>query len=173
MNNKNFKYFLLAAAIIVWGLVIRTVVKGLASDDKPNSKAPINLSAIDYSIKTDSFLLFNTYTDPFIPEIDTLQQKIDFINTQLKNVTTGTETFQPINTPTVVAKPDISFIKYNGMVANSSLKNKKAGFVTINGKDYMIKEGQKLEDIIIKKINKASLVINYKKQQFILQNNMQ
>jgi hypothetical protein len=173
VNNKNIKYLLLAAAVCVWGLVIYNIIKGLAKDDIPKAITNNPMPKVDYSIKNDSFII--NYPDPFIPEIDTLQQKMDSLNKQLKatvpvTITPPPPPFQNI-TSIPPSKPDVSFIQYLGRVTNTEVKNKKAGFINLRGKDVMIKEGQKIEDIIIKKIEKNKLTIFYQKQQLSILSN--
>lgn len=169
MNNKNIKYLLIFAAVLVWGLVIRSIINGLQNNDNSQTIIHPNIAIADYNIKADSFFLFADYPDPFIPETDTLQQQIDAIDEQMKAATVDAQRNQ-VNSDTP-AKIDMSFIHYEGMVANTDVRNKKAGFINLRGKDVMVKEGQKIEGVLIKKINKQSLVIVFQNKKIVLKNN--
>jgi len=132
------------------------------------------LTIPDYSIKSDSFFLFANYADPFIPEIDTLQQQIDNIDKQLKasenKLSSVNNTPNSYSATPIPAKPDLSFINYSGIIINKDEKNKKAGFITLRGKEIMIKEGQKIEDIQIKKMEKGRLIFLYRNKKEVIYN---
>lgn len=163
MTNKKIKYFLIFGTVLVWALVLYNIIQGLSKDEPGKSSNSNQLTMADYTVKNDSFFLFADYPDPFIPEIDTLQQQIDEIDKQL-NVQNGNLTTNH-KIASVPIKTDLNFIRYLGTVINKDVKNKKAGFINLRGKDIMVKEGQKIDDIVIKKIEKDRLHFLYQNKK--------
>jgi len=73
MNNKYFKYCLLLGVILVWGLIILNVVKGIS----PQKTVPADIKKEMVHIGrnlTDSFSLIQDYPDPFLPLSDSLAE---------------------------------------------------------------------------------------------------
>ena len=153
MNPKPVKYFLIAGVVVVWGLIIYRVVDGLNPDDVPVIKAA-NTIATTYTPTTDSFSLIADYSDPFIPEEDTVEA----------NMTVMTAVAPSPSQPPVVKPPDTykeGTIQYEGMISNPA-KKLKLGTISINGKEMLVKEKDKVEEYVIEKITAETIVIRYK-----------
>lgn len=116
---------------------------------------------IDDRVASDFFNLNADYPDPFLAGTDSVIKdtlaKVDHPQIrQPDNVT------PPTASP---AQPITSFIQYNGMISNPQGKVSIA-IVTIHGKEYILKEGERTEGVIIKKIKKDKVTILYKEKLY-------
>ena len=160
MANKYLKYFLIVGVIGVWGAVLYRLLHGLGDKDLPVATTH-GFKEVYVESPADTFSLYADYPDPFIPEIDSvssadLQKKsgpIDFKN----NVT------QPVDNTALT----IAAIKYNGVINNTE-KKVTVGIITINGKESLVKEKDKVNDITIMKIQKDNMRISYKGKSFFI-----
>ncbi|HVV02638.1 MAG TPA: hypothetical protein VHC96_00385 [Puia sp.] len=176
MENKNMKYGLIGGTVIVWGLIVYRVSAGLSGPDvspapapKPHVTAPVP--------RNDSFVLYADYPDPFIPEKDSLDE-IDL----KKNVTAapgspgGISGAVPSNggqpgamtggpKPPTALETLKSILQYEGMVGNAS-KKLKIAIVTLHGQEQLVREKEKVDEIIIKKIERDRIGVVYKGRYF-------
>jgi hypothetical protein len=153
MNQKPVKYFLVVGVVVVWGLIIYRVLDRLNPDDVPVIKAS-NTIATTYTPPTDSFSLIADYTDPFIPEEDTVEA----------NMTVMPPAAPAPSLLPVVKPPDTykeGTIQYEGMISNP-VKKLKLGTISINGKEMLVKEKDKVEEYVIEKITAETIIIRYK-----------
>lgn len=145
MNQKILRYGLIAAVVLVWGMIIQQVFSAMGDDNK-NAATPLSdtLSGIG-TMPADTFSLLLNYDDPFI-----LADTVAEIDTVVVN---------PVSPPVVKApepKPDISFIRYMGMISNADKKS-RAAIINFRGRDMMVREDQDVEEITIKKIKPGEL----------------
>jgi hypothetical protein len=147
MNQKVLRYFLFAALAVVWGLIIYKIINGSGHRD---SAAPL-LSVkgeTSYHSPQDSFILIANYSDPFLPD--------DSVDSEEMDKTATAE----IKKEAVTAKPkfDLNKILYRGMISNPETK-KKVAIVSISGKDYMAKEKERIDEVLIRKITRENLTV--------------
>jgi hypothetical protein len=163
MNQKRVKYLLIGGVAVVWGLIIYRVVDGLSPDDNlPALNAP-NAVATSYVPLSDSFTLIADYTDPFIPGSDTVDAEVEL---------TAKPVAAPAPPPPVINKPPADTykegtIQYEGMISNPARKL-KLGTITINGKEMLVKEKDKVEEYVIQKISAETIVIKYKNKSITI-----
>jgi hypothetical protein len=158
LNNKNLKYFLFSIVIIVWGLIILSIIKSLSSQKAARDEAKLQIHhAQNYFV--DTFILIQDYPDPFLPSNDSLDAQ-----DRISNVSNRTN-------PPIVSEDSLfrikinKSVKLNGVIKSSGDK-KMIGMITINGKEYVVKSGQIVEDVLISKITKDAVMIVVNKRKF-------
>lgn len=159
MENKYMKYGLIAVVIVVWGAIIYRIVGGMSGTDVPVAAARPRLK-IETPIARGSFVLFADYPDPFIPEPDS----IDLID--VKKNTTGAPMTVLATPPMASLKPAPpptleSFLQYSGMIGNPD-KKLKIAIINLHGKALLVKEKEKHDEVLIKKIDKDKIGVVYK-----------
>jgi hypothetical protein len=162
MNQKALKYFLVGGVAIVWGLIIYKIVDGLDTEDTMPVLKASGISAKSYIPTTDSFTLIADYSDPFIPGSDTVDADVAL-------------TPKPVVAPPppVVTSPPVDTYKegtvqFLGMISNPA-KKLKLGSITINGKDMLVREKDKVDGYVIQKITAEAIVIRYKNKNITVQ----
>jgi hypothetical protein len=119
-------------------------------------------------MNTDSFVLFEDYPDPFLHEPDSLQLELDSLTNKLKT-TQPAQQLSPVMVQTPPEVIDISFIRYLGMLTNTDNRNKTVAFIRCSEKEVIVKKGQLIDGVLIKKILPGKLLIHYKKKDFVIQ----
>ena len=160
MNQKTTKYFLIAGVIFVWGIIIYRVVKGLKKDNE-FTVVKKRVTPYKYEPVKDSFILFANYSDPFLPLVEADKAENNKIPSIAQNF--SNENYQNNHPVERVPQIDINSIRYQGMIGNPE-KKKKVAFLTIAGKEYTVKENDKIDGIVIRKItiDKISILANGK-----------
>jgi len=164
MNQKPVKYVLIGAVVLVWGLIIYRIVDGLSPDDNVPAIKSTGAQQIAYIPTTDSFTLIADYSDPFIPNTDTVDAEVTAMNKAVA---------APPPPPPVVSKPPADTykegtIQYLGMIANPVKKLKLAN-INLNGKEMLVKEKDKVEGYLVQKISLEAIVIRYKNKNITIQ----
>ena len=152
MHQKSLRYILLGGVVLVWGIIVVRVINGLSTDDPVNLVKKKTVS-FNYNTTQDSFMLLANYPDPFIPQNIAANETGNDLQTLPKEAVVN------INPP-AQKKPefDIQTIHYHGMIANPETKMKLA-VVTVAGKEYTAREGDKIEPVSIRKITKSGIVV--------------
>ena len=145
---KHTRYFLIAGVTLVWGLIIYRIVSGMGGDDYKMPFAQ-KQETFQYAVQTDSFALIADYPDPFIP--DDSEPALVQVQTDEKVVPGGG----------TAPSFDKTMIQYHGMIANPDTKLKLAT-ITIKGKDHLVREKEKVDEITIRKIERERLVLIYR-----------
>jgi len=150
-GNRNIKVILILSLLAIWSLVAYRVINGTSSN-KMKIKPIINQIKNESPLKEDTFSLLINYPDPFIPDTSQLYDEPKY--------TTKTERSDTL-------KISINFIQFVGIIRNPTKKINLA-IVSIYGKEYLVKEGKKLEGITFNKIEKNKINLVYKSQTFNL-----
>jgi hypothetical protein len=162
MNQKILRYGLIAAVVLVWGMIIQQVFSAMG-DDNRNAAAPLSDTLAGMGARpADTFSLLLNYDDPFIPPDTTAE---------MEPVVQAPIIAPPVMKP-LEEKPDISFIKYMGMISNADKKS-RAAIINFRGRDMMVREDQDVEDITIKKIKPGELSFSLKNKTYRLQKTTQ
>lgn len=164
MQQRYLKYGLITGVIIVWGLIIIRIANNL---DQGVSLPETVSNKPSFKSKDSSFyqpydLLLN-YADPFGAD-DGKYEKLPSAGIDEKATTSG---IAAGNAAGAFTKPDISFVRYKGMIINSKTR-KKAGIISINGKDQMVRSGEKPNGLHIGEIQKDKIRITYLGSEFSL-----
>jgi hypothetical protein len=159
MKQKNVKYFLLLGVAGIWGLILYKILSGVNDNvNDPVSFRQKPLPAFKDSANYEHYTLLLNYDDPFgAEENETLSSKTD-------SLLHATENFLARSSSNSSA-PDISFIKYKGIIENSTT-HKKAAIVSINGKDEFVRLNTKLPTLQVNAIQKNKILVTYEDQKF-------
>lgn len=145
MKGNLINKILIFSALIIWSIIIYKYF--FALDDQINTPGIVAVDQLankkEENIQNDTLLL--NYPDPFTKKVYTKRKSVK----KLKKNRNGT--LENEKAPTIV---------FNGMAKNKSM-NKTYAWVSINGIEHVLTEGQKVENIFIKKIDNKQLTINY------------
>jgi hypothetical protein len=162
VKNSYFKYVLALATIVIWVAIGYRIVKGMGHENVATAPAKSAFKN-DMKMASDTFTVFADYPDPFVPE-----EERDSADTPPKTAVPPTPPPQ-INSSSSSQKESISnIIQFNGLIANPQ-KKYSIGLITIRGKEYIVKVGQKIDDIVIRKLSKNKLTILYKHELYRLE----
>lgn len=142
MKNKTKTYILLALVIGIWGVLGYQIVSTINPETPEIVAQDIDVSFNPkHQQKKDTFSVQTVDRDPFLgilhkPEVNRSKQntKSDFV-------------WQPII--------------YHGSISKQNDKS-KIFVVSINGQQYLLKIGQKINDIILVSGNTKTIVVGYK-----------
>ncbi len=152
MKNKATVYVLVTAVALVWGLIIYRVYSAISAggDDTPpvSSVNSAKESFNDYSLPKDTAKLQLNYRDPFGLTIqkDTVRVAKEHIVNQIKKLP------QP--------QFNWDFIKYSGYLKNPTSK-KLIAFLTVNGKDVALAEGETIDNVRLLKNLHDSVKVSF------------
>jgi hypothetical protein len=152
MENKYIKYLLIIGVVLIWGIIVVRIINGAEQQNKQIVVIPA-VQTINYEKRKDSFSLLANYPDPFIPETDSLNEDSLYKTNFTKNSATRIDS--------IFRKPDYSFIKYVGIIANKE-KKLKIAIINFRGNDMLMKEKDKIEDFRLKKIDNEKLTFIHK-----------
>jgi hypothetical protein len=147
MKNKKLTYFLVIVTLSIWGIVFYRIISSVGGNDvvtNYNLKQERSAELID---STETFLLIADYRDPFL----------------------GSKIRKPaltrIKKAAVVVvekeKMDGSLVSYLGLISNSNNK-KTVGVIRFKGKEYLVSDGDAVEDLVVVKNYKDSVKVKFK-----------
>jgi hypothetical protein len=166
MKNKLVTYFLIAAVVCLWGIIIYRIVDATGSNDdlqvSNNLVLPGKKVADAYTETKDTTHLLLNYRNPFDHEEKKAEAEIPLA--KLINPTPVAH-IAPIKTPT-----NWNFIIYNGYIRNAQSK-KLLAIVNIRGTEYMMAEGETDAQVKLIKNLKDSIKVTFDGQsKFIAMN---
>ncbi|OKS87284.1 hypothetical protein [Mucilaginibacter polytrichastri] len=166
MKNKPVTYFLIAAVIGLWGIIIYRIVDATGSNEdlsiSNNAILPRKKALEDYTNMKDTTHLLLNYRNPFDEATKKEEQEIPVA--KLINQA-------PVNhiAPAKVSM-NWSFITYTGYIRNSKSKQLLA-IVNIRGVEYMMAEGETDAQVKLVKNLRDSIKITFGGQsKFIAMN---
>lgn len=144
-------YVLMAVVALIWSLIGYRVYSALSSgDDTIEFKPPkfVKVGFNDYSLTKDTMRLLLNYRDPF--GLSVPKDTIKIVKTH------------PVNHTSRPSAPQLNweFIKYSGYLRNPGTK-KLIAFLTINGKNVTITEGETIENVRLLKNLRDSIKISF------------
>jgi hypothetical protein len=158
MPPKILKYLLIAGVIAIWGTVIYKVIAGQGEPLQKFTK-PIPAMEISVNRPKETFFLFANYPDPFLAD----EEDIDTILNEPVPA-------PPLAPAPVTVAPDLSFIQYHGVITNTDKKSKVA-LISLHGIEWMIKEKETKEGILVRKIHTDSLDILFNNKKYSIHKN--
>ncbi|MBO9620538.1 MAG: hypothetical protein J7539_16055 [Niabella sp.] len=174
-TNSNTKYLLIGLVVLIWGLIIYKVIKGLSGDDTP----PVVVKAKPQKTEdtaTGYTLIPAAYPDPFNNDIfegtdfkeDTVQQ---LAATKQQNGA-GTQQRGMPGLPAVAAPPLVPppTIRYSGYIYNPQTR-KKTAMISFNGRGMTVEVNEKLDGqtkVLDITDQKLTISFNGKKLEFLL-----
>lgn len=145
-------YVLIAAVVLVWGMVGYSFYSRLTTGDDTTTASPVKIGKEtfnDYSLPKDTVKLLLNYRDPFgqVVQKDTVMPKKSQMISQVKR--------------SAIAAPfNWDFIKYLGYLKNPASK-KLIAFLTINGKDVTLADGETMDNVRLLKNLRDSVKISF------------
>jgi hypothetical protein len=159
MQKKIYTGLLLLAVVAIWGYVGYRFVGGVNNEDEdlltdellPEEMAPVK-------IKTNQKLVLN-YPDPFL-KTENKPAPIQTGSRPLQNP------IKKIEKPVVpVTNFEWPTVQYKGLIQNQSNPTKLLALLVINGKEQIVKKGEKIEFLIINNIDKDKVEIVHEKEK--------
>ncbi|HNU34432.1 MAG TPA: hypothetical protein PKN75_12670 [Bacteroidia bacterium] len=149
MKNKKAVFILLPAVLVLWGIVFYRIYNAV----NPTENVYVISKSVDAPnqtslITTDTFQLINNYPDPFMKTVLVSRSKINR-SSKVSNVRSKAAVNSNIVFPTII---------YNGIIKNNNSK-KVFAMLNVNGKDYLLQQGNNVENLKLIKINPDSVLM--------------
>ncbi|MDF2456916.1 MAG: hypothetical protein K0R51_2909 [Cytophagaceae bacterium] len=162
-GNKPMTYVLIAGVLMVWGLVFyRVFSDGTESTLQTSNTLYKASNTKSSSFAKDNFELLLSYRDPFLSH--QVRAGNGFASFPSEQRVGSAKVKKKVKEVVPVVAIDWSFISYLGLVANK-VQNKNIGLVVINNKEYMVNEGDCIENVTIVKKSKDSINVSYNKEK--------
>lgn len=172
MKRKQNKYIvggLIVVVAFVWGSVIFHV-KNLRNPDvvsyKVNTLPFVEKSEYDAVLKDTLYLC---YDDPFLKKrkLKTIQPIVESISQNDKGRIKSQR--QSLNNDSLLNNKMIELEKvlYYGCIWNDKLKD-KVGFVEFKKKFFVIREGDIVNNVLVKEINDMQIVVEHNSKELII-----
>ena len=153
MKNKKAVYFLLPVVLAIWGMIGYRIFSSLKKKEAVTDSYQVIDTEKNIEGTIDTFSINADYTDPFLHQVVSIEKRPASPKVQKEN--------KPI---IPVAWPDIIF---RGIIKNPQAKRQTA-LIVINGKDYLMKAGEKNENIMLARVFKDSVEVVFGKDKKIL-----
>lgn len=156
MKTKKAQRILLICVLVVWGLIVYRVFVYLKKGDTVNSTQAFGAKQLKNTISTDSLFLLLNYPDPFhLSKPISVNVEINKSTKSDKNKLVVSKTNESVLIPKIT---------YKGSIYNQ-IKHKNIGIVNANQNSLFITEGDSIQNWIIAKIYKDSILITHLKQR--------
>ncbi|MCB2196751.1 MAG: hypothetical protein KQH79_12890 [Bacteroidetes bacterium] len=159
-NNKKITYILFPLVIIIWGLVIyRIFFEGKVTPENLDVKVKPVINKVEKESKRTYRLIAN-YRDPFLSNLNRTVANPEIDNQETENNRT-TNLRRRRTTVSRVRWPQIT---YGGFIEDNE-KQEITILLNIQDRDYLVKEGDTIEQVFIKSFYKDSLVLVYNEEE--------
>ncbi len=163
MKNKKLTYILLPLVVLVWALVIyRIFFEGKA---KPENISTLAKPLIKESVKEEknTYKLIANYRDPFLSRIkqSAVNKKV---NKEKETQNTSSNLRRRRTSVSRIRWPEIA---YGGFIEDDT-DQEITILLNLNKRDYLVKEGDIIDQIIVKAFYGDSLLVEYKDEEKIL-----
>jgi hypothetical protein len=159
MQKKTLTGIMLLAVIGVWGYVGYSFFAGGDSDDvflETDTYVEPKQAKIKIDIKQKLSL---DYPDPFLKE-DVRSVVKNTNNTQVKKTVV-----KKLETPVVASTFNWPSISYKGLIKNQSHPEKVLGLILINGQERIVRNGEKVDDLVVMNISKNNVELAHEKEK--------
>ncbi len=161
-KSKKGLYIAISLNLIIWGYVGYVVCDYLRTDDDIiPTELPVNFSKKKKSDSTTYSLALN-YPDPFLKEEPRPRNN----NTSKSANNTSKPIQVTVPQKTITEVPKSLDIKYMGLVENKT-SGAATGLVSINGKSFLVKKGEKVEGILIKTLSSEKMEVKIGKENLL------
>ena len=154
MKKKKTLYMMLPLVLLVWGFVFYQLFGsffGTPNYAKEEIKQEVNID----EIKKDTFLIVADYRDPFLGKK---------IRTK-KTISSSQGTKPKGNNRAKMPKAEKPWpsISFKGMIKNNN-SDRRVGILNVNGKEFLIKEKDIVNDVTIVSIAKSTVEVRFQKE---------
>lgn len=154
MKNKKNIYILLPLVIGIWGLLIYNFFSYLDPEEVALPEDNFTVSKDVKYIEPDTTTIDINHRDPFLGKLSSQNSE-----NQPSNVTKSSTNEKP-----EAEIEEVINIQFKGIVSDSSDKV-KVFMIIINGKTFLMKQGDKEQDVKLLKGNRESIVVLNKGKQ--------
>jgi type II secretory pathway component PulC len=148
MKGKKGIYIMLPLVLLIWVMIIYKIYKTVNGSDDNAIVQFQDTPASSAKLALDTFTLIANYRDPFLGKI------VNDYSERKTNINTGSsKNLAPIPTKTITPWPSIN---YMGIIKNQK-SSKQNALIQVNGKELVLKEGDKTDGLILRKIQKDSV----------------
>ena len=154
-KNKKLQYILLTVVLVVWGLVIYRIF--FEGRSKPDNLTQVIKPIVKETIeaKKESYRLIASYRDPFLEGGTSIEIKPE--NADQENQQRSSSNLRRRRTN--VSRVRWPEVKYGGFIESNG--NKYTILLNIKNRDYLVYEGDTVEEIVVKEFYKDSLIVSY------------
>lgn len=145
-------YILVPLTFIVWVLIVLKVVNFKGSDELVTSPL-IYRDIQEDSVEGDNYELLLDYDDPFL-----VKKSSQYNNDLVVDKKISTKNKQ------LAKRPQIN---YTGLIINQQTSCKKIN-ISINGKYYLMSQGDKVDDLTLDRIYPDSIRLTYNNESFFI-----
>jgi hypothetical protein len=155
MKNKKLIYILLPLVLAIWVTIFIKVFSIAKKPQNFENNEFINLKENEEKPKMDTFSIIANYSDPFLKN-----QKFNETNTENEDQNNKEEQklIEKENKEKSIKWPKLD---YCGLV-NNNTKNQIIGFLKIDEKDFLVKQGDTVKGIFLENIYNDSIKLNFK-----------
>lgn len=159
-NNKKITYLLFPLVIIIWGLVIyRIFFESRVTPENLDVNVKPLVSKVEQESKR-SYRLIANYRDPFLSNLQSTG--VDTEDTDTEEEHTGSTNLR--RRRTTVSRVRWPQITYGGFIEDDK-KQEITILLNIQDRDYLVKEGDTIQQVFIKHFYKDSLVLVYNEEE--------
>jgi hypothetical protein len=151
LKSKKAVYILLPIVILIWGFIIYRIFSVVNLSVEGVREAVLQPRVSQGPAHIDSFSINADYRDPFLGKMITREESEKPKAPVVKKEVPKPE---PIVWPVIV---------YKGMIKNQK-SNKQLCLVSIGGQDNIVKEGDLIGEIELKRLTKDSVALAFKKE---------
>ncbi|TKC12050.1 hypothetical protein FA048_00070 [Pedobacter polaris] len=158
MKNKKFTYLLLISVVALWGIIFYRVFNSMAAEDTPILSA--NTTKVAYfnmvNHEEDQVSLRLDYRNPFS---ENSQEIVHEIAKSPSIAIAAAPMHMNIKVPV-----KWNAIQYTGYI-NNPINKKKVAMLTLDGKEFMLTEGQQLHGVKLVKYATDSVKLQYQNEK--------
>ena len=155
------KSFLIVAVIGVWSAIIYRIVHGLHSSGSIGTPAVV-ATPHEWREVQDSFSLYADYPDPFLADEDSSAGE-----PVANKVAIPAPAVAAAAIPAVPKEPITNIIQFNGVITNPQ-KGLRIAIITVHGRQFLVKEREKVEGVTMRKIKKEEVVVVYQGSVYLI-----
>ncbi|MDJ1486102.1 hypothetical protein QNI16_36810 [Cytophagaceae bacterium YF14B1] len=164
MKNKPLTFFLLLAVASVWGIIFYRVFASLSEEPVTSSFEEKPQHPSVYPIE-DSYQLLGNYRDPFLGNnAEKVQDEAGSIRKPQPTLTHYSSTSADraggsVSEKEMAARTQLAQLSYMGIIQNAA-SGQKVCLVSFQGKERILREGETLEGIVLKKATPDSILVS-------------
>ena len=154
MKKKTTILVMSPIVILVWGFAFYKLFASFFAT--PNYAKPITNEVVNIEeIQKDTFDIVANYRDPFLGKRATQKQ-----------VYSSKQSSKPHRIVKVEKKAEQPWptITYKGMIKNNN-SDRRVGIAMINGKEYLVKQGDEIQSVKFIVIGKQSIEVSFQKEK--------
>jgi hypothetical protein len=154
MKNRKLLYLLVPLVIILWGVIIVKIFRHFNQSSMETPIVAVGSNLSDENQIADTISIIANYSDPF------LERNIISTSDRPNELAVKDNANQKQNLNVSITWPKV---QYKGMIINNG-NNNVLYLINIDGKNHLLKKGSLADNIILSKVFKDSIVIQFEKK---------